>query len=247
MSSWDEAFADRYEEWSAHMTADVAVLRRARARGGRAARRARDRERAGRDPGRAGDRPAGDRHRLVAGDARAGPGASGRGGRRARPARGRHARPRARRAGGADLLPVPRAAAPADLGRPPPHLRARRRLAPAGRPVRLERLRLRPPHRRAARRRRTRTSRVPHTVRYAVGDNRIDITLDDGATSSLWWATKNEWLGLHRRRRPRGRGALRRLRRRAVRPTTAASTSSSPAVDFRGLPLGRNLAVVVSP
>jgi SAM-dependent methyltransferase len=37
---------------------------------------------------------------------------------------------------------------------------------------------------------------VPHTNRYAVGDNRIDITLDGGATSSLWWATKNEWLGL---------------------------------------------------
>jgi ubiquinone/menaquinone biosynthesis C-methylase UbiE len=37
---------------------------------------------------------------------------------------------------------------------------------------------------------------VPHTIRYSVGDNRIDITLDDGATSSLWWATKNEWLGL---------------------------------------------------
>jgi SAM-dependent methyltransferase len=37
---------------------------------------------------------------------------------------------------------------------------------------------------------------VPHTNRYAVGDNRIDITLDDGGTSSLWWATKNEWLGL---------------------------------------------------
>jgi SAM-dependent methyltransferase len=37
---------------------------------------------------------------------------------------------------------------------------------------------------------------VPHTTRYAVGDNRIDITLDDGAKSSLWWATKNEWLGL---------------------------------------------------
>jgi hypothetical protein len=31
---------------------------------------------------------------------------------------------------------------------------------------------------------------------YAVGDNRIDITLDDGGTSSVWWATKNEWLGL---------------------------------------------------
>lgn len=37
---------------------------------------------------------------------------------------------------------------------------------------------------------------VPHTVRYAVGDNRIDLILDDGAKSSLWWATKNEWLGL---------------------------------------------------
>jgi ubiquinone/menaquinone biosynthesis C-methylase UbiE len=37
---------------------------------------------------------------------------------------------------------------------------------------------------------------VPHSLRYAVGDNRIDITLDGGATSSLWWATKNEWLGL---------------------------------------------------
>lgn len=37
---------------------------------------------------------------------------------------------------------------------------------------------------------------VPHVIRYAIGDNRVDITLDDGASSSLWWATKNEWLGL---------------------------------------------------
>jgi ubiquinone/menaquinone biosynthesis C-methylase UbiE len=37
---------------------------------------------------------------------------------------------------------------------------------------------------------------VPHTIRYDVGDNRIDITLEGGGTSSLWWATKNEWLGL---------------------------------------------------
>lgn len=37
---------------------------------------------------------------------------------------------------------------------------------------------------------------VPHTNRYSVGDNRIDILLDDGGTSSLWWATKNEWFGL---------------------------------------------------
>ena len=37
---------------------------------------------------------------------------------------------------------------------------------------------------------------VPHTNRYSVGDNRVDITLDEGGTGSLWWATKNEWLGL---------------------------------------------------
>lgn len=37
---------------------------------------------------------------------------------------------------------------------------------------------------------------VPHTNRYSVGDNRIDIILDGGGKSSLWWATKNEWLGL---------------------------------------------------
>jgi ubiquinone/menaquinone biosynthesis C-methylase UbiE len=40
------------------------------------------------------------------------------------------------------------------------------------------------------------TSPVPHVNRYDVAENRIDIVLDDGATSSLWWATKNEWLGL---------------------------------------------------
>lgn len=37
---------------------------------------------------------------------------------------------------------------------------------------------------------------VPHTIRYGVGDNRVDIVLADGASSRLWWATKNEWLGL---------------------------------------------------
>jgi SAM-dependent methyltransferase len=37
---------------------------------------------------------------------------------------------------------------------------------------------------------------VPHTNRYSVSDNRVDVTLDDGGTGSLWWATKNEWLGL---------------------------------------------------
>jgi hypothetical protein len=37
---------------------------------------------------------------------------------------------------------------------------------------------------------------VPHTVEYDVPENRIDLTLDDGSKSSLWWASKNEWLGL---------------------------------------------------
>jgi SAM-dependent methyltransferase len=37
---------------------------------------------------------------------------------------------------------------------------------------------------------------VPHTARYSVGDGRIDLICDDGAASSVWWATKNEWLGL---------------------------------------------------
>ncbi len=37
---------------------------------------------------------------------------------------------------------------------------------------------------------------VPHWIYYDIADNRIDLRLDDGGTSSLWWATKNEWLGL---------------------------------------------------
>ena len=37
---------------------------------------------------------------------------------------------------------------------------------------------------------------VPHSARYSVGDNRIDLILEGGEKSSLWWATKNEWLGL---------------------------------------------------
>jgi len=36
----------------------------------------------------------------------------------------------------------------------------------------------------------------PHTVRYAAAESRLDLVMDSGATSSLWWATKNEWLGL---------------------------------------------------
>jgi RNase P/RNase MRP subunit p30 len=37
---------------------------------------------------------------------------------------------------------------------------------------------------------------VPHTIRYALSDNRVDLITADGAKSSIWWATKNEWIGL---------------------------------------------------
>ena len=40
------------------------------------------------------------------------------------------------------------------------------------------------------------TSPAPHVNYYNVVENRIDMVLDGGAASSLWWATKNEWLGL---------------------------------------------------
>jgi SAM-dependent methyltransferase len=36
----------------------------------------------------------------------------------------------------------------------------------------------------------------PRLVRYSVGENRVDLTLDSGSSISIWWATKNEWLGL---------------------------------------------------
>ena len=140
----------------------------------------------------------------------------GRGGRRARSARGRHARPRARRAGGADLLPVPRAPAPADLGRPAPHLRARRRLAAAGRTVRLERLRLRPPDRGARSTAQHQDEPVPHTIRYAVGDNRIDIILDDGARAPCGGPRRTSGSGSSMSPASSWR-PLRRVRRRAVR------------------------------
>ncbi|HEX6788468.1 MAG TPA: class I SAM-dependent methyltransferase [Gaiellaceae bacterium] len=37
---------------------------------------------------------------------------------------------------------------------------------------------------------------IVHTLRYAPADNRVDIVRDDGATLSLWWATRSEWEGL---------------------------------------------------
>ena len=37
---------------------------------------------------------------------------------------------------------------------------------------------------------------VPHTIHHVPAESRIDITLDSGGAISLWWATRNEWLGL---------------------------------------------------
>jgi SAM-dependent methyltransferase len=36
----------------------------------------------------------------------------------------------------------------------------------------------------------------PSTSRYSPAENRIDLELDTGASVSIYWATKNEWLGL---------------------------------------------------
>ena len=37
---------------------------------------------------------------------------------------------------------------------------------------------------------------VPHTSRQAPHESRVDLQLDSGPAISLWWATRNEWLGL---------------------------------------------------
>ena len=37
---------------------------------------------------------------------------------------------------------------------------------------------------------------VPHTVAHSPAESRVDITLDAGPSVSIWWATRNEWLGL---------------------------------------------------
>ena len=163
--SWDEAFSDHYDEWAAAMTADVAFyVELAREAEGPLVELAVGNGRVAIPVAQAtGQQVIGiDTSPAMLEQARRGR----RGRRRARPARGRHARSRSRRAGGAHLLPVPGAPAPADLGRPPPHVRAGRRLAPAGRAVRLERVRLRPPVRRSGRRcPRGRASTAYHPLR----------------------------------------------------------------------------------
>ena len=103
----------------------------------------------------------------------------------------------ARRARGPDLLPVPRAAPPADLARQAPASSSgsRRRCGRAGGSPG------------------TCSSSTTHIaaemdgeweehagiknrVTHVPADNRIDLELDRARTVSLWWATRSEWEGL---------------------------------------------------
>src|SRR6266851_2086278 len=140
--SWDEAFASRYDEWSAQMTADVALyVELAREADGPLVELAIGNGRVAIPVAQATGRSVIGIDSSPAMLEQARP--RRRGGCGARPARRRHARAHRRRAGGADLLPVPGAPAPADLGRPTPDLRTCCGVAPPRRTVRMERLRVR--------------------------------------------------------------------------------------------------------
>ena len=58
---------------------------------------------------------------------------------------------------------------------------------------------------------------VPHTIRYAVAENRIDILLDDGGEELALVGDEERVARPARRGRARGRGAVRGLRGRAAR------------------------------
>jgi SAM-dependent methyltransferase len=193
--SWDEGFAERYEEWSAHMTADVAFYTElAREAEGPLAELAIGNGRVAIPVARATGRPVTgvDSSPAMLSQARAAAAAAG-------------VRLDLHEGDMRDLtLPAPAALiycpfrallhVPTWADRRRTFERVAASLRPSGRfawnafafdhrvATRLEGARQLDP--------------VPHTVRYAVGDNRIDLVRDDGATSSLWWATKNEWLGL---------------------------------------------------
>ncbi len=121
-----------------------------------------------------------------------------------------------------DLLPVPGAPPPADVGGPAPGLRASRRGTAAGRALCVERLRLRPDDRRElAGRLRRRPAGIPGMTEYDPTEARIDITayVDSPARTLGSFLSGGSAVGVgrtDRRRRPRGRGALRRLRAAAV-------------------------------
>ncbi|WP_327588659.1 class I SAM-dependent methyltransferase [Nonomuraea sp. NBC_00507] len=195
MTTWDEAFANRYEEWSAHMTADVAFYV---------------------DLAREADGPLVE---LAVGNGRVAIPVAQATGRRvigidASPSMLAQARTRAASAGveldlrAADMrdfvLDEPAALISCpfrSLQHLPTWADRRRTFERVAASLQLEGRfawnAIAFDHRIAARLDGAHQDEpVPHTIRYAVGDNRIDVVLDDGATSSFWWATKNEWLGL---------------------------------------------------
>jgi SAM-dependent methyltransferase len=193
--SWDEAFADRYEEWSAHMTADVGFyVDLARDANGPLVELAVGNGRVAIPVARATGRP------VIGIDTS--------------PGMLRQARARAAEAGveldlresdmrdlmldePAALIYCPYRALlhlPSWADRRRTFERVAASLRPGGRfawnafafdhrsAVRLDGQRQDEP--------------VPHTLRFSVGENRLDIVTGSGAISSMWWATKNEWLGL---------------------------------------------------
>ncbi|MCI0688504.1 MAG: class I SAM-dependent methyltransferase [Sporichthyaceae bacterium] len=193
--SWDEAFANRYDEWAAHMTADVAFYTElARAADGPLVELAVGNGRVAIPIARATGRP------VIGIDSS--------------PAMLRQARARAVDAGvqldlrdgdmrdlaldePAGLIYCPYRALlhlPTWADRRRTFERVAGSLRPGGRfawnafafdhnsAVRLDGRRQDEP--------------VPHAFRFSVGENRLDIVTESGAVSSMWWATKNEWLGL---------------------------------------------------
>ena len=195
--SWDEGFARRYEEWSAHMTADIAFyVDLARETDGPLVELAIGNGRVAIPVAQATGRR-GDRHRLVARDARAGPGPRGR-----RPAWSSTC---ARATCATSALDEPAGLIycpfrallhlPTWADRRRTFERVAASLRPGGRfawnAFAFDHRIAARPGRRAPGRRRSRTrSGTPWAT---TGSTSRSTT---AATSSLWWATKNEWLGL---------------------------------------------------
>jgi hypothetical protein len=142
-------------------------------------RRVGNRQRSGRYSSGTGDGPYGHRHRLLARHARTSSAARGRGRRVARLATQRHAPPHGGRTRGADLPSVPFVLhLPIWCDRRRTYERVAASLLPRGRfawnAFVFD-------HKLASQFDGThRTAPVPHTVRYALGENRIDLILDDG-------------------------------------------------------------------
>ena len=98
---------------------------------------------------------------------------------------------------GLDLLPVPLAAATCRPGPTAGASSSASRVAPAGRPLRLELFVFDPQIAARERRRVAGAERRPRTASTTRRhDNRLDITLESGDAISLWWLNRSEWDGL---------------------------------------------------